>query len=75
MYFGLSTLCVDCVLASPRIAQADPSQQMPPRGHSVTIFSYHEACLCITNHISQAGPITFRHVGLRFIHHRLWVRY
>jgi hypothetical protein len=31
-------MCVDCVLASSRIAQVDPSQQAPPRGGSVTLF-------------------------------------
>jgi hypothetical protein len=30
-------MCVDCVLASPRIAQADPGRQTPPRGGSITI--------------------------------------
>jgi hypothetical protein len=30
-------MCVDCVLASPRIAQADPGQRTPPRGSSVTV--------------------------------------
>jgi hypothetical protein len=29
-------VCVDCVLASPRIAQDDPSRRTPPRGGSVT---------------------------------------
>jgi hypothetical protein len=29
-------MCVDCVLASPRIAQAVPGQRPPPRGSSVT---------------------------------------
>jgi hypothetical protein len=30
-------MCVDCVLASPRIAQADPGRRTPPRGASVTV--------------------------------------
>jgi hypothetical protein len=30
-------MCVDCVLASPRITQVDPSRQTPPQGGSVTI--------------------------------------
>jgi hypothetical protein len=30
-------LCDDCILASPRIAQADPGRRTPPRGHSVTV--------------------------------------
>jgi hypothetical protein len=29
-------MCVDCVLASPRIAQADPGRWTPPQGGSVT---------------------------------------
>jgi hypothetical protein len=29
-------MCVDCVLTSPRIAQADHSRQTPPQGGSVT---------------------------------------
>jgi hypothetical protein len=29
-------MCVDYVLASPRIAQADPGRRTPPRGGSVT---------------------------------------
>jgi hypothetical protein len=29
-------MCVDCVLASPRIAQANPGRWTPPRGGSVT---------------------------------------
>jgi hypothetical protein len=29
-------MCVDCVLTSSRIAQADPGQRTPPRGRSVT---------------------------------------
>jgi hypothetical protein len=30
-------MCVDCVLASPRIAQVDPGRRTPPRGGSITI--------------------------------------
>ncbi len=30
-------MCVDCVLASPRITQANPSWRIPPHGRSVTI--------------------------------------
>jgi hypothetical protein len=30
-------MCVDCVLASLRIAQADPSRQIPPQGASVIV--------------------------------------
>jgi hypothetical protein len=30
-------MCVDYVLASPRIAQVDPGQRTPPRGHSITV--------------------------------------
>jgi hypothetical protein len=29
-------MCVDCVLASPRIAQADPGRRTPPQGGSIT---------------------------------------
>jgi hypothetical protein len=29
-------MCVDCVLASPRIAQVDPGDESPSRGGSVT---------------------------------------
>jgi hypothetical protein len=32
MYIGIVLMCVDCVLASPRITQADPSWQTPPEG-------------------------------------------
>jgi hypothetical protein len=32
-------MCVDCVLASPRITQADPGRRTPPRGGSVTASS------------------------------------
>jgi hypothetical protein len=38
MYIDIVLLCVDCVLASPRIAQADPGRRTPPRGHSVTLI-------------------------------------
>jgi hypothetical protein len=31
-------MCVDYVLTSPRIAQADPGQRTPPRGGSVTVL-------------------------------------
>jgi hypothetical protein len=34
--FGIVLMCVDCVLASPRITQADPGQWTPLRGGSVT---------------------------------------
>jgi hypothetical protein len=37
MYIGIVLLCVDCVLTSLRIAEANPGQRTPPRGHSVTI--------------------------------------
>jgi hypothetical protein len=30
-------MCVDCVLASPRITQADPSRRTPPLGGSITL--------------------------------------
>jgi hypothetical protein len=30
-------MCVDCVLASLKIAQADPGRRTPPRGGSVII--------------------------------------
>jgi hypothetical protein len=30
-------MCVDCVLASLRIAQVDPGRRTPPRGGSVTL--------------------------------------
>jgi hypothetical protein len=30
-------MCVDCVLVSLKIAQADSGQRTPPRGHSVTV--------------------------------------
>jgi hypothetical protein len=32
-------MCVDCVLALPRITQADPGRRIPPRGGSVTPHS------------------------------------
>jgi hypothetical protein len=35
MYVGIVLMCVDCVLASPRIAQADPGRRTPPQGGSV----------------------------------------
>jgi hypothetical protein len=31
-------MCVDCVLALLRIAQADPGRRTPPRGGSVTVY-------------------------------------
>jgi hypothetical protein len=34
--YDIVLLCVDCVLASPRIAQADPGWRTPPWGGSVT---------------------------------------
>jgi hypothetical protein len=37
MYVGIVFMCVDCVLASLRITQADPSRRAPPRGGSVTV--------------------------------------
>jgi hypothetical protein len=30
-------MCVDCVLASPKITQADPGRWTPPQGGSVTV--------------------------------------
>jgi hypothetical protein len=30
-------MCVDCVLASPRITQVDPGEEPPSRGGSITI--------------------------------------
>jgi hypothetical protein len=36
MYAGIVLMCVDCVLASPIIAQADPGRQTTSRGRSVT---------------------------------------
>jgi hypothetical protein len=30
-------MCVDCVLASSRIAQDDPGRRPPPQGGSVTV--------------------------------------
>jgi hypothetical protein len=37
MYVGIVLMCVDYVLASLRITQADPGQQTPPRGGSVIV--------------------------------------
>jgi hypothetical protein len=37
-------MCVDRVLASPRITQADPYRRTPPRGGSVTVPSHHSRC-------------------------------
>jgi hypothetical protein len=37
MYVGIVLICVDCVLASSRIIQADPGRRTSPRGHSVTV--------------------------------------
>jgi hypothetical protein len=31
-------MCVDCILASPRIGQADPGRRIPPRCGSVTLL-------------------------------------
>jgi hypothetical protein len=39
-------MCVDCVLALPRIAQADPSRRTPPRGGSVTCLNIETLHLC-----------------------------
>ncbi len=36
MYVGIVLMCVDCVLAALRIAQADPGRRSPPRGGSIT---------------------------------------
>jgi hypothetical protein len=36
MYIGIVLMCVDCVLASLRIAQSDPGRKPPPWGGSVT---------------------------------------
>jgi hypothetical protein len=39
-------MCVDCVLSSPRIAQADPGQWTPSRGGSIiTSLPYLESDL------------------------------
>jgi hypothetical protein len=37
MYVGIVLTCVDCVLASLRITQADPGRRTPPRGGFVTV--------------------------------------
>jgi hypothetical protein len=37
LIYGIVLVCVDCVLASPRITQANPGRQTPPRGGSVTV--------------------------------------
>jgi hypothetical protein len=33
-------MCIDCVLASPRIAQDDPGRRTPPRGGSVIVHNF-----------------------------------
>jgi hypothetical protein len=37
-------MCVDRVLASPRITQADPDRRTPPHGGSVTVPAHHSKC-------------------------------
>jgi hypothetical protein len=51
-------MCVDCVLTSPSIAQADPGRRTPPRGGSVTVgiracLRQHTKCLKITATLCQ----------------------
>jgi hypothetical protein len=36
MFVGIVLMCVDYVLASPRLAQANPGRRTPHRGGSVT---------------------------------------
>jgi hypothetical protein len=45
MYDGIVLMCVDCVLASPGIAQADPRRRTPPRGGSVIPLSFQPKCM------------------------------
>jgi hypothetical protein len=40
MYVGIILMCIDCVLASPRIAQTHPGWWAPPRGGSVTKYEF-----------------------------------
>jgi hypothetical protein len=42
MDVGIVLMCVDCVLSSPKIAQADPGRRTPPRGGSVTPLTWDE---------------------------------
>jgi hypothetical protein len=56
-------MCVDCVLALPRIAQADPGQQIPPKGGSVTVgirasLRQHTKYLKITTRLCRSGSLT-----------------
>jgi hypothetical protein len=37
LIYGIVLVCVDCVLASPRITQANPGRQTLPRGGSVIV--------------------------------------
>jgi hypothetical protein len=38
MYTDIVLMCVDCVRASLRVAQADPGRRTPPCGGSVTMW-------------------------------------
>jgi hypothetical protein len=47
-------MCVDCILASPIIAQADPGRRTPPRGGTVTI--HYQSKLDATHICSYTSP-------------------
>jgi hypothetical protein len=54
---------VDCVLASPRIAQADPGRRTPPRGGSIIVgirasLMQQTKCLKITTTLCWSGSLS-----------------
>jgi hypothetical protein len=58
MYIGIVLMCVDCVLSSLRIAQADPGRRTLPRGGSVTKRDQ----VIVTMHTSK---LKTRHISIR----------
>jgi hypothetical protein len=56
MYVGIVLMCVDCVLASPRIAQADPGRQTFPQGRSITNHKLKQ----VMTRASRANKLLFQ---------------
>jgi hypothetical protein len=66
-------MCVDCVLASPRIAQVDPDGEPPSRGGSITALPSKKLITLLPDALSTnksakgIGYLSFEVAQLRFL--------
>jgi hypothetical protein len=63
MYIDIVLMCVDCVLASPRIAQTGPGWRTPPWDRSVAGGSGRHVRLVGEHALARAAPVALTRVA------------